>query len=97
MGKSSVSACAVAVEFDGNTVTAQVTLDGSPVDGEVQWWNATPYRDAPGGAAQMVYKNPSTFALSAIRRNPPKRFEVTARVMVDGDYIYSKTVEVEIP
>ncbi|MCE5315165.1 MAG: hypothetical protein ABFD49_11165 [Armatimonadota bacterium] len=80
---------------DGFAVAA-VKYDGLPVEAEVQWWPKTPYQKAPEGICRVSTTDPRTFALSAARYSSRPPCNVTARVMVDNDYVYSDPVEVDI-
>lgn len=90
------SPVALEIQRTGNVTSVQVLLDGEQVDAEVQWYRGTPYRAAPGGIANETYEDPAKHALSAVRFNPPKSYQITARVLVGEEFVYSDTTELDI-
>lgn len=93
---SPAGALGVEVTVKGRLAAAVVTQDGAPVEAEVRWWNKTPFRPTSGGEALLAIRDPHEFALTAARFERRDRLEVTARLQVGEDYIYSETVEIEI-
>lgn len=81
----------------GPNPAVQVSLDGAaPETAEVQWAPGTVFRQAPAGRAANIYRDPRTFALSAARRQALDHWTIVARIEVDGEYLQSDPIEVEI-
>jgi hypothetical protein len=90
-------ALVVTVEVNETTATAVVTNNGSPVNAEVQWFEDTPWRDAPLGLATMVYWDDAAHALTGVRYDPRDELQVTGRYWVNGAWVYSETVTANLP
>lgn len=84
----------VLANYKGGVLAVAITLDGEPVDGEIQLWQNTPFRATVGGKLTFTYRDPRFFALTAARYEQPKSFVIVARVMVDNAERLSEPVEV---
>ena len=93
MAKKKTLALDVSVKDD--IAQAIVTYDDAVVDAQIQWWEKTPFRDAPGGLAQMKIPDMEN-VLGGVRYNPPDMLMVTARATVDGEVLMSETLPITI-
>lgn len=94
--KADASPVSVDVTIIDGFAVATIHYDGLPVEAEVQWWPNTPFHSAPEGISRMARRDPRKYALSAARYSPMPICRVTARVMIDEEYVYSDAVEVDI-
>ena len=87
----------VSVEINNGQVKATVRNGGDPADGEIRWFDESPWRPAPDGLANLNYRDPHDFALSEQRYEPPTSLSVTARCLVGGNWVESEPLTVPIP
>ena len=86
----------VSASFDTGLLSIAVTLNGEPIDADIQLWPNTAFRPTIGGELHYQYRDPRNFALSGARYERRDNFSISARVIVDDQEYLSDTVEVSI-
>lgn len=81
----------VEVELGAAGARATVTLDGKPIEAEVQLWPGTPWRHAPAGEINIPSLDPESMLT---RRKPLGPCVILARAK--GSDVESEPVRVEI-